>query len=155
VVDVAQNPKRAALTRERNRRRQPDQSPSRRSSAPVAASRRAAAASCGWCGGVIDLKATGRIPKWWSAACRQRAWEQSRAAASGRSAVEVVERVVEVPAERERAPRHEQWPTLLHQLTSQLDTGRIYARDLPELALALEQVAAAVQRRRKRRRPRR
>ena len=42
--------------------------------------RRLAAATCGWCDGPIEIKARGRIPKWCSAACRQRAWEQSRAA---------------------------------------------------------------------------
>ena len=68
--------------------------------------RRSAARRCGWCGGFIDVKATGRIPKWCSATCRQRAWEQRRAAASGRCAVEVVQRVVRVPVERERTPRH-------------------------------------------------
>jgi hypothetical protein len=69
----------------------------RASAAPAATTRRAAASTCGWCGGAIEIRARGRIPKWCSAACRQRAWEQSRAAASGRCAVEVVERVVRVP----------------------------------------------------------
>lgn len=117
--------------------------------------RRSAASSCGWCGGAIEVKATGRIPKWCSASCRQRAWEQSRAAASGRSAIEVVERVVEVPVARERTPRREQWPALLCELTAQLNAGHIYSRDLPELARALEQLTAAVQRRQNRRRSRR
>jgi hypothetical protein len=109
--------------------------------------RRAAAATCEWCGGPIETKATGRIPKWCSAACRQRAWEQSRAAASGRSAIEVVERVVEVPVVHERTPRREEWLAVLRELAHQLDAGRIYARDLPELQGALEQLTAAVQHR--------
>ena len=46
--------------------------------------RRNAATVCGWCQGPIQIKAAGRIPKWCSPACRQRNWEQSRAAASGR-----------------------------------------------------------------------
>src|SRR5262249_17766338 len=90
---------------------------------------------------------TGRIPKWCSAACRQRAWEQSRAAASGRSAVRVVERVVEVPVARERAPRREEWPALLRELTAHLDAGRVYAPDLPDLATALKELHAAYGRR--------
>jgi hypothetical protein len=151
---VGQKPKRAALARARSRRRQPARSSSARSHAPAAASRRAAAAACGWCGGPIDVKATGRIPKWCSAACRQRAWEQARAAASGRSAVEVVERVVEVPAARDRT-RPEQWETLLRELATQLDTGRIYARDLPELGTALTAALDAFQRRSATRRRRR
>src|SRR4051794_33891290 len=66
-------------------------------SIPEVVRRRLAATTCAWCGGKIEPKTRGRIPKWCSAACRQRAWEQSRAAASGRAAIEVVERVVEVP----------------------------------------------------------
>lgn len=144
---MTQKPKRAALARERGRRRKPKPAPSRQPSAPVATTRRAAAAVCGWCGGPIDVKATGRIPKWCSPACRQRAWEQSRAAASGRSAVEIVERVVHVPAAPERTPGRAQWPTLLHELARQLNTGRIYTRDLPELDAALNSAVEALQRR--------
>ena len=109
--------------------------------------RRGAATACGWCGGPINVKATGRIPKWCSPACRQRAWEQSRAAASGRSAVEIVERVVEVPVAPELTPRPEEWPALLRELATQLDDGRIYARDLPQLGSALNHLAAAFNRR--------
>lgn len=82
---------------------QPNASPAgspRAGSAPQVDSavqaRRLAASTCEWCGGPIAVKATGRPPKWCSPSCRQRAWEQSRAAASGRSAVQVVERRVEV-----------------------------------------------------------
>jgi hypothetical protein len=103
---------------------------------------------CGWCGGFIDVKATGRIPKWCSATCRQRAWEQRRAAASGRCAVEVVERVVRVPVERERTPRHGDWPPLLRELAAQLDSGRIYFRELSELGEAMAAVLTAYRRRR-------
>jgi hypothetical protein len=154
---VARQPKRDPLGRERKRRGKRAVRAPKPPSAPAATTRRDAAATCGWCGGAIELKRTGRIPKWCSPACRQRAWEQARAAASGRSAVEVIERVVEVQTEGERTPRREQWPTLLRELTAQLDAGRIYARDLPELALALalEQLATAVQRRQNSRRPRR
>ena len=35
-------------------------------------------------------------PKWCSSLCRHRAWELTRAAASGHAAVQVVDRVVEV-----------------------------------------------------------
>jgi hypothetical protein len=67
----------------------------------------------------------------------------------------VVERVVEVQVVDQLPPLREQWPTLLYELTAQLDAGRIYSRDLPELTLALEQLTAAVQRRQNSRRPRR
>jgi len=112
------------------------------------ARRRHAATACGWCHGPIEIKATGRIPKWCSASCSQRAWEQSRAAASGRSAVEVVERRVEIPlpappTQTALRPGHRDWAPLLLELAKQLDAGRIYSRDLPELVDALNQVLEA------------
>jgi hypothetical protein len=115
--------------------------------------RRLAAATCGWCDGPIEFKARGRIPKWCSAACRQRAWEQSRAAASGRSAVRIVERRVEIPAQQP-APstatlqlRHQHWVEVLDELASQLDSGAIYDRDLPELTGGLNRALEAFGRR--------
>lgn len=152
---MARESKRDALAHERRLRSQPDRSPSKRAPTPAATTRRAAATTCGWCGGALEVKATGRIPKWCSAACRQRAWEQSRAAASGRSAVEVVERVVEVPVASERTPRREDWPALLRELTAQLDDGRIYARTLPDLGSALNDLVVACNRRQNARRIRR
>jgi hypothetical protein len=113
--------------------------------------RRLAAATCGWCDGPIEIKARGRIPKWCSAACRQRAWEQSRAATSGRSAIQVVERRVEVPVAMPTPPparsRHAEWIGVLNELASQLDTSDIYDRDLPELTVALNRVLDAFGRR--------
>ncbi|PZS16068.1 MAG: hypothetical protein DLM57_11270 [Pseudonocardiales bacterium] len=150
---VSRQPKRDAIARERKRRRQQKEPPP--APAPAATTRRSAASACGWCGGVIEVKATGRIPKWCSPACRQRAWEQSRAAASGRAAVEVVERVVAVPFARERIPLREEWPGLLRELAAQLEDGRIYARDLPNLGSALNDLAAAYNRRQNLRRVRR
>jgi hypothetical protein len=97
------------------------------------------------CGGPISVKATGRLPKWCSPSCRQRAWEQSRAAASGLSAVRVVERRVEV-AKPATAGRRD-WPRLLDDLSSQLDDGRIYDRDLLALSAALTTVLDAFGRR--------
>ena len=97
-----------ALQRERERRSRqqqersierqppPDRAPAPDSS--TAGARRAAATTCGWCHGLITPRSRGPIPKWCSATCRHRAWEQARAASSGRSVVEIVERVVTVPA---------------------------------------------------------
>ena len=91
---------------ERQRRQRSDRTAGRdvpprpREVAPVVAdgsARRGAATSCVWCGGVIRPRSRGPIPKWCSATCRHRAWEQTRAAASGRSAVQIVEPWVEVP----------------------------------------------------------
>ena len=117
-------------------------------SAVVAAdpvTRRRAATTCGWCGAAIQRKARGRIPTWCSPACRQRAWEQARAAASGRSAVKVVERRVEVlvPA----TPTRRDWARLLDELAHQIDDDRVYDRDIPELGTALHHVLDAYGRR--------
>jgi hypothetical protein len=113
--------------------------------------RRLAASTCGWCNGPIDYKPRGRIPKWCSAACRQRAWEQSRAAASGRSAIEVVERRIEIPVQQPAPhsdrPQHAEWVAILQELAAQLDTGAIYDRDLPALTAALNRVLEAFERR--------
>src|SRR6476646_5124043 len=115
----------------RERRRRESAAPGRPPREPAATSRREAARTCGWCGAPLEVTPVGRIPKWCSAACRQRAWEQSRAAASGRSAVTVVERVIAPPP-----PRSKDWPERLHQLADHLDRRRIYPRDLTDLAAA-------------------
>ena len=106
---------------------------------------RTAATACGWCGGPITPGRRGPIPKWCSATCRHRAWEQARAAASGLSAVELVERRIEVQVPL--VPTRRDWPGLLGQLASQLNDGRIYDRDLPALARALEPLLQAYRRR--------
>jgi len=106
---------------------------------------RLAPSTCGWCCGPIALKATGRLPKWCSPSCRQRAWEQSRAVASGLTAVRVIERRVDVPTPV--VPRRQDWPRLLGDLARQLDDGRIYDRDLLALSVALDAVLQAYDRR--------
>jgi hypothetical protein len=111
--------------------------------------------ACGWCGSPILLPARGRTPKWCSSSCRHRAWELTRAAASGRAAVQVVDRVVEVDrlvtvvqeVPVTTIPKGVEWPAALTQLATALDTGRIYDRDLPALAHALAGVADALDRR--------
>jgi hypothetical protein len=107
--------------------------------------RRTAATICGWCGGPITPRSRGPIPKWCSATCRHRAWEQSRATTSGRTAVQVVERRVEVRVPLE--PTRRDWPRLLGELAGQLDDGRVYDRDLPALGRALEPVLQSYRRR--------
>ena len=111
--------------------------------------------ACGWCGSPILLPARGRTPKWCSSSCRHRAWELTRAAASGRAAVQVVDRVVEVDrlvtvvqeVPVTTVPKGAEWPAALAHLATALDTGRIYDRDLPALAQALADVADALDRR--------
>lgn len=112
---------------------------------PTVQGRRLAASRCGWCRGPITVKATGRLPKWCSPSCRQRAWEQARAAAAGLAAVRVVERRVEVA--KSSAAGRKDWPRLLGDLAQQLDDGRIYDRDLLTLSVALNAVHEAFGRR--------
>jgi hypothetical protein len=137
--------------RERERRQRTERAPHRSAEALSeqtrhevgAHHRRAAATACAWCGGPIIPRSRGPIPKWCSATCRHRAWEQTRAAASGRGAVEVIERRVHVRVPLE--PTRRDWPRLLSELADQLDDGRIYDRDLPGLARALEPALHAYQ----------
>jgi hypothetical protein len=150
-----------ARQRERERRRRQEQERSAaRQRPPVdpkpteaslsGAARRAAATTCGWCHGQITPRLRGPIAKWCSATCRHRAWEQSRAASSGRSAVQVVERVVTVPAvgqEPARRPRQDHWVDLLQELTAQIDRGTLYDRHLAAIAAAIDDVVRAVRRR--------
>lgn len=120
---------------------------------------------CGWCGSSVRVPPRGRVPTWCGTACRHRAWEQKRAAASGLSAKEVVERVVErtvtvtvrVPSPPTKAAkrpelrppsRADEWVYLLAELTKQVDTGRVYARDLAAVSSAVGSVQLAVARRR-------
>ena len=136
--------------RERQRRQQAQRTGPRAASDPAAADvhgpeRRTAATACGWCGESITPRNRGPIPKWCSATCRHRAWEQARAAASGLSAVELVERRVEVQVPL--VPTRRDWPRLLGELAGQLNDGRIYDRDLSGLSVALDAVLEAYERR--------
>ena len=119
---------------------------------------------CGWCGKSTPIPARGRVPKWCSSTCRHRAWEQRRAAASGRRAVEVVDRVietvrtekaiekqiVEVPVEHRRTTPRE-FAVVLFDLSARLDMGRIYDRDLPEIDEAMGHALTSLMRRLKQR----
>jgi hypothetical protein len=106
---------------------------------------------CAWCGTGITVKARGRTPTWCSQTCRHRAWEQTRAAASGRAAVQIVERevriqtVVKVPDRR--LPRGREWADQLTSLTRQVDDGRLYDRDLHAVATAVVELNEALGRR--------
>jgi hypothetical protein len=136
--------------RERQRRQQAHGTTTKARSDPAAADlhgreRRPAATICGWCGGPITPASRGPIPKWCSATCRHRAWEQARAAASGLSAVELVERRVEVRVPL--APTRRDWTRLLGELASQLKDGQVYDRDLPALSRALEPALQGYRRR--------
>jgi hypothetical protein len=96
---------------------------------------------CGWCGQPVQIRSRGPIPKWCSPTCRHRAWEQTRAARSGLSAVEVLDRYV--------AAVPENGPDWIHHLTTlanQINTGTrpIADHDLDGIAAALEIAQAAI-----------
>lgn len=109
---------------------------------------------CGWCGARIVLQKTGRVPKWCSETCRHRAWEQRRAVASKRAAVQVVDRVVQTVREVQVVqrvevrvpvqPRRGEWPGLLLKLAAEIDAGRVYTRDLDAIDEALGAVRNSV-----------
>ena len=116
--------------------------------------------TCEWCGASVKVAKRGRVPKWCSATCRHRAWEQRRAAASGLVAIEVVERPVEVvrtvtkvervlvDVSRPVSPRStREWTAQLEDLADQLDRGRIYDRDVAALMPAMTALVAAFNRR--------
>jgi hypothetical protein len=110
---------------------------------------------CGWCAGPIVLAPTGRTPSWCSATCRHRAWETRRAAAAGRLAVEVVDRVVEVErtvtvvqtVEVSALPKGASWASALLELADQIGAGKVYDRDLPALAASVNAIITALNRR--------
>ncbi len=116
--------------------------------------------TCGWCGQDVVVPARGRVPKWCSPACRHRAWEQARAAASGRDAVQVVDRVVETTKTVTVVQHHTKdvpypwrpnsvpdFVDVLADLAERLDSGRVYDRDLPILVPAVTAVVDALTRR--------
>lgn len=127
----------------RDPRTNPDSQPRPSPPARVGAGRRTPGqqVACGWCGQPVEVKARGPLPKWCSAACRHRAWEQDRAARSGKSAVSVVDRYV--TAVPDTGPG---WIEHLSVLTRQISAGPrpIADGDLDHLAAALELAQAAV-----------
>ena len=102
--------------------------------------------ACAWCGVAFAVPARGRLPKWCSGQCRHRAWEQDRAARSGRSAVEVVDREVVVHQIVHAVPRGKEWAEALQALAQQIDTGKVYRRDLAAIEAAIGDVAGALRR---------
>ena len=113
--------------------------------------------TCAWCGTSVAIARTGRVPKWCSAACRQRAWVHRQSVAADARAVEVVERVIQTEVERTVTvvehvdvpiqPRGSAWPATLAELVKQLDSGRVYDRDLMPLAESVNEVLKALERR--------
>ena len=103
--------------------------------------------TCPWCGASFPVPPRGRLPTWCSSQCRHRAWEQDRAAKSGRSAVEVVDREIVVKETVGAIPKSAEWADTLLALTQQLDEFKVYRRDLPAIRSAVEGVTRALGRR--------
>ena len=152
------------------RRKQIESPPRRRAADARAASQRHAEQSeagtdrgvvtCGWCGATVPVPSRGRVLKWCSASCRHRAWEQRRAAACGLSAIEVVDRPVQVvrtvtkikrvvvDGPQIATPRTvEEWARLLEELAARLDRGTIYDRQLSVMRPAVAAVVDSFNRR--------
>ncbi len=99
---------------------------------------------CGWCGKSVLVPSRGRVPKWCSPTCRNRAWQANRT--PGERPVRVVQQRIEVPV---GAPPSDVdgWVELLEQLTAKLAQGRIYKRDLPTLVPAINHLLEVAGRR--------
>jgi len=91
---------------------------------------------CMWCGSSVAVKARGPLPKFCSATCRHRAWEQERAARDGRVGVVAVDRLVAVYPHDARG-----WVEHLERLANDVRRGQL---DEAELTAALDLVYAAV-----------
>lgn len=117
---------------------------------------------CGWCGGPVIVQVRGRLPKWCSSTCRTRASERRRAAADGLAAVKVVERDIEriktvtvvqhhtrqVEVKAVRWPSAtSDWVAAISDLTRRVESGRVYDRDLEDLAGAVNELVGAMVRR--------
>lgn len=97
--------------------------------------------SCGWCGGLIEVKAVGRLPTWCSARCRRRAWERKRVAP-------YVPAVVKVLGSEDVVPPVDTdgWLELIKVLEGQVRRGQLDSRMICG-ALARVEAASAHDRR--------
>lgn len=115
--------------------------------------------TCGWCNESVDVPRRGRVPKWCSAACRQRAWQHKKAAESERAAVDVVqqtvevyrgekvvEKIVQVPV-RDRPKTGSEWAQMLQKLSWTLSTDRLDEADLRLIHTQLSSAVVAYERR--------
>lgn len=73
-----------------------------------------------WCGASTPVKGRGPLPRFCSANCRHRAWEQERAARNGRVAVVTVDRFVATYPASSMA-----WAEQLDRLAVDVREGRI------------------------------
>ena len=92
--------------------------------------------SCVWCGSSVQVKARGPLPRFCSANCRHRAWEQERAARAGRAAVLVLDQMVTAYPQGTS-----EWIAHLERLAAEVRRGQL---DGTSLTAALDLVRAAV-----------
>lgn len=115
--------------------------------------------TCGWCGKSTDVPSRGRVPKWCSPACRQRAWQHKKAVDSERSPVDVVQQTVEVyrgekvveklvrvPV-KDRPRTGAEWANVLQKLSWTLSTDRLDEADLRLIHTQLSSAVVAYERR--------
>lgn len=100
---------------------------------------------CGWCGKSVPVPSRGRVPKWCSATCRNRAWQANHAPSQG--PVRIVEQRVQIPVPRAEPRNVDEWCEQLELLSTRLAQGRIYARDLPALVPAINRLVDVTERR--------
>lgn len=101
--------------------------------------------ACGWCGQAVPVPSRGRIPKWCSSTCRNKAWQANHV--PGEGPVRVVQQRVEVPGPPAEPRTAEEWAAMLDVLATRLAQGRIYKRDLPTLVPALTHLLDVAERR--------
>ena len=100
---------------------------------------------CGWCGKSAPVPSRGRVPKWCSATCRNKAWQANHAPSQG--SVRVVQQRVQVPVPTAEPRNIDGWVELLDVLATRLAQGRIYKRDLPALVRAINRLIDVTDRR--------
>ena len=91
---------------------------------------------CVWCGSSVQVKARGPLPKYCSANCGHRGWEQERAARAGRAAVVVLDRTVTAYPQGTS-----EWIAQLERLATEVGRAQL---DGTSLTAALDLVHAAV-----------
>lgn len=99
--------------------------------------------ACGWCGKLIPIRATGRLPKWCSRTCRQRAWEAVQVAERSDHPVEIVTRYL-----RALPDNPADWVVQLDHLIRQMraSDGGQWVIHRAELAAALEEARELITR---------
>jgi hypothetical protein len=102
---------------------------------------------CLWCRSSVAVRARGPLPKFCSATCRHRAWEQERAARSGRVAVVAVDRFVIAYPDDIRG-----WVAHLERLATDVRRGQL---DEAVLVPALDLVYVVIANRQQQDQPRR